>query len=110
MGEGGGGEHELPLYVRADIDDEGEDVSTPAQDTAALVLGVSAGGFALVGDVLIPTHAGQAFVWMALTVVVVSVAVVANRSRGDPGAGSCTSYSSRSSWSWAGARRRRRRG
>ena len=84
MGEGGGGEHELPLYVRADIDDEGEDVSTPAQDTAALVLGVSAGGFALVGDVLIPTHAGQAFVWMALTVVVVSVAVVANRSRGDP--------------------------
>jgi hypothetical protein len=77
MGDFGGGDEELPLYAEVEVDDGPP--SSP--DTAALVLGVSAGGLALVGDVLIPTHAGQAFVSMAVAVVLVSVARIVNRGR-----------------------------
>jgi hypothetical protein len=77
MGDLGVGDQELPLYAEVEVDD-GE---TSSPDTAALVLGVSAGGLALVGDVLIPTRAGQAFVCMAVAVVGVSVARIVNRGR-----------------------------
>ena len=77
VGDMGAGDNQLPLYVDVEIDD----IATTSPDAAALALGISAGGLAVVGDVLIPTHAGQAFIWMAVAVVLVAVATIANRGR-----------------------------
>jgi hypothetical protein len=77
MGDLGVGDEELPLYAEVEVDDG----STGSPDTAALVLGVSAGGLAVVGDLLIPSRAGQAFVCMAVAVVLVAVARIVNRGR-----------------------------
>jgi hypothetical protein len=63
----------LPVYARADGGPRAR------VHKGALALGIVAVVLALVGDLLIATHAGQAVVLLVLAVVAVSAAVIVNR-------------------------------